>query len=341
MTRLRRQLALLLPLLVIPAAGAAAAPLTLDQLRSELSGRVDELAQRDLFSGVVLVAKDGEVVAEKCGGLADRRQETPVTPTTRFDIGSINKVFTRIVVQTLAARGQLALDDPISKHLPDYPDREIAAKVTLRQLLDMTSGLGDIFGDEFDATPRNRLVGNADYLRLFAGRPLEFEPGSSKRYSNAGYMVLGMVIEKVTQARYEDVVADSVFAPAGMHDALFVSTDEVRPRLATGYTRPEAPALGELRANTFAVPYRGTAAGGAYATARDLLAFDQAMRRGVFREAGIEGGGLGVAGGAPGVNALLESHRESGWTVVVLANLDPPAALGMVRAVNGWLEISD
>ncbi len=308
-----------------------------------LAGRVQELASAGEFSGVVLVAKQGRVVAEVAAGLAERRFAVPVTTDTRFNVGSITKDFTRLAIRQLAAAGKLGLDDPLVKHLPDYPDADIARRVTLRQLLDMQSGLGDFFGERYQATPKDQLRELSDYLPLFAGRPLLFEPGSSRRYSNAGYVALGLVIERLTGRSYRDVVESAIFAPAGMPSAGFFAPDDVEPRVATGYTRAgwgtgEAP-HGPWLTNVYSLPGRGSSAGGSYATARDLLAFDRALATGVFAAAGIPGGsgGQGIAGGAPGLNAALESDWDLGWTIVVLANLDPPSAEKLAREIREQL----
>ncbi|HZI63661.1 MAG TPA: serine hydrolase domain-containing protein [Thermoanaerobaculia bacterium] len=304
-------------------------------LEKEIRGRSDD----GRFSGVVLVAKDGKVVLTRAVGLAQREHETPMREDTRFNLGSINKAFTRVAILQLVEAGKIDLDAPFARYWPDYPDPEIAAKVTVRQLVDMQSGLPDIFNERFAATPRDRLRSLADYLQLFTGQPLDFEPGTQRRYSSAGYVVLGLLIERLSGQTYYDYVRRHIFAPAGMTSTDSYALDEIVPGRATGYTRrqggrgpgearhantPDAP----LRANYHSLPARGSSAGGGYSTARDLLAFGRALRAGKVVESDFwrRNGGLGVAGGAPGINALLEDDWVSGWTVIVLANLDPPAA---------------
>ena len=314
------------------------------------AAHIDEEAAAGEFSGVVLIARDGEVVLEKSVGLARREQKVPNTLRTSFNVGSITKVFTRVMITQLQKEGRLELDDYIARHLPDYPDPEIARKVTIQQLLDMSSGLGDIFGARFDATPKDEIIDLSDYLNLFAGKPLEFEPGTSKRYSNAGYIVLGLIIEKLTGTPYAQTVAKRVFEPAGMTGSALLARSDLPDDTAVGYTREGwmaamrggEPPTGEWRLNTDTLPGRGSSAGGSYSTAHDLLAFDRAVAAGTLCDPTYwrDHGGMGFAGGAPGINAALESHWDSGWTIVVLANLDPPAAMRLARSLREILGVS-
>src|SRR5262245_34428592 len=232
------------------------------------------------FSGVVLIARDGKPFFHEAIGLAERDFGVPNRPDTKFNLGSINKAFTQVAVAQLAEQGKLAFSDTIRKHLPDYPS-PAADRITIQQLVTMTSGLGDIFGEKYDATPKDRLRTLRDFLPLFASEPLLFEPGTSRRYSNAGYIVLGLIIEKVSGESYHDYVRRHVFAPAGMADSDAYAQDAVVPNRAVGYTRGERGPAGAdkpLHPNIYALPARSSSAGGGYSTAMDLLRFDQAMR---------------------------------------------------------------
>jgi D-alanyl-D-alanine carboxypeptidase len=314
------------------------------------TAHIDKEAAAGEFSGVVLIARDGEVLLEKSVGLARREQKVPKTFRTRFNVGSITKVFTRVMITQLQKEGRLKLDDHIARHLPDYPDPEIAQKVTIQHLLDMSSGLGDIFGERFDATPKNEIFDLSDYQKLFADKPLEFEPGTSKRYSNAGYIVLGLIIEKHTGTPYAQTVSKRVFEPAGMTGSALLARSDLPDDAAFGYTRENwmaamqggDPPTGEWRLNTDTMPGRGSSAGGSYSTAHDLLAFDHAVAAGTLCDPTYwrDHGGMGFAGGAPGINAALESDWDNGWTIVVLVNLDPPAAMRMARSLRDILSLS-
>jgi CubicO group peptidase (beta-lactamase class C family) len=293
---------------------------------AELSAAIDaffaERAARDEFSGVVLIAKDGVPVVEKAYGFARREEKRPNTPATRFNIGSINKAFTQTAIRQLIAKGKIALTDTIGRIFPDYPNKE-AHGATVDQLLNHTGGIANIFGPAFEAARKDRFRSNADYFRFIAPMPLTFPPGTSRRYCNGCYIVLGAMIEKVSGTTYEDYIARNIFEPAGMRTAGWF--DDTAADVAMGYIREG----GVLRPNRDTRGARGSAAGGGYATAADLLAFDQALRTGrLLDRKTIEGtgaqGGIGIAGGAPGLNAVLESAGD--WTVVVVSNFDPPSA---------------
>jgi CubicO group peptidase (beta-lactamase class C family) len=293
---------------------------------AELSATVDawvtSLAAEGTFSGVVLLARDGKPFFQKAWGQADRGLAAANRVDTKFNIGSIGKAFTRAAVMDLVRAGRLSLDDTVAKHLPaaGIPSSD---RMTVRQLLEMSSGLGDIFGEKYEATPKERLLTLEDFLRLFEGQPLRFEPGQGKSYSNAGYVVLGLIIEKVSGRPYWDFVKDRVFTPAGMTETGPLDPAGTVPNRATGYTKTEK---GEWRSNAFALPGRASSAGGVHSTAADLLRF--------VRSGGQ--GAMGIAGGTVGANAVIESPGPAGVTVIVLANLDPPSAERVATRVRGW-----
>ncbi len=286
------------------------------------------------FSGVILIARDNTPVFEEAFGYADREQRIPNAVDTKFNLGSINKSFTALAVRKLAAEGRLSLDDAIGKFLPDYPNKTAAARVTVGHLLEMSSGIGDFFGDRFAAADKEKIRGLSDYLPLFADRPLAFEPGHGNLYSNGGYIVLGLIIEKVSGIDYYSYIRDHVFKPAGMNDSGWASKTVDLPGRALGYVREG----GAWRTNYDTLPGIGSSAGGGHSTARDLLRYTIALEKGVYGAAWAEGrGGLGIAGGAPGINAVLEWMPADGVTIVVMANLGPPAAGRMARQIRAWL----
>ena len=312
--------------------------LTEPQLVAALGSHLDSLAAAGRFSGVVVLVRGDTRVFERAYGMADREAGVRNGLDTRFNLGSINKAFTAIAIRQLAKAGKLALTDKLSQHLPDYANRGAAERVTIAQLLEHTSGIG---GNIFAAPPggsRNDLRRTADFLALFAHEPLQFEPGSQQQYSNAGYVVLGAVIERLSGMSYYDYVRANVFEPVGMTGTGSYAKDSLPPNTAIGYTRggPGAEAQGLLRRNTETLPGRGSSAGGGYSTADDLLRFARAAREG--RIPGGPPGGMGIAGGAPGINAILETDI-AGYDLVVLANLDPPAAQEVGRQVREWLGI--
>ena len=277
---------------------------------------LDSLAATHQFSGVVLLARNGTPVLQRAWGMADRERGRPNDLATHFNLGSINKLFTATAVRQLAESGRLDLDGKLMQYLPDYPNKDVASQVTIRQLLEHSSGVGgDIFADPPGAT-RSALRHNRDFLQLFANGALQFPPGTERRYSNAGYVILGLVIERVSGMDYYDYIRGNVFAPAGMTESGWYAKDSLPPNTAIGYTGGGP--------NTATLPGRGSAAGGGYSTAGDLLRLAQAIQDGRVR--GAPAGGLGVGGGAPGINAAFEVGLPGGYTLIALANLDPPAA---------------
>ncbi len=295
-------------------------------------------AGQDQFSGAVLIARGDNVLFEKAYGLADKASNTPNRRDTRFNLGSINKLFTNIAIHQLARQRKVSLDDKIDKLLPDYPNRDAASKVTIRQLLSMTSGIGDFFGERFEQIPKGKLRTVSDYFPLFADKPLEFEPGTHRRYSNGGYIVLGAIIEKASGIDYYSYVKKNIYQPAGMKDSDWYDKDKLPPNTAIGYTYQDRPMVtsGDKRNPNYpTLPGKGSSAGGGYSTLRDLLAFVKAMKQGVVTTPDFQPDGLGVAGGAPGMNAILDTGRD--YVVIVLSNYDPPTAEKTARQIRAWM----
>jgi D-alanyl-D-alanine carboxypeptidase len=315
-----------------------------------LADHAEERAQAGEFAGAVLVARHGKILLQDAWGRADRKAGTANTPATRFRIGSMNKMFTAVATLQLAEAGKLKLDDPIGQHLPGYPNKQVAARVTVRHLLTHTGGTGDIFGPQFDQH-RLQLREHRDYLKLYGSRGLSFEPGARFEYSNYGFVLLGALIEQVSGESYDDYVGDHVFRPAAMRSTGALPESVEVPERAVGYLRLSPG--GAWEPNTYTLPWRGTAAGGGYSTVGDLLRFAQALGSGrllskaTLAEAtrphqqqygygfDVQGQGrlasYGHGGGAPGMNGELRVFPQLGYVVVALSNLDPPAASEMVE----------
>ena len=329
-----------------PPADLAVPRMTQEAALAALSAKAEEATKNDQFSGAVLVARNGKILLQKAWGRANRETGAPNTLDTQFRLGSMNKMFTAVSTLQLVEAGKLALNDPIGKYLPDYPNKDVASKVTVRHLLTHTGGTGDIFGPEFE---KNRLTlrEHGDYLKLYGARALTHEPGAEQRYSNYGFVLLGALIEKVSGMPYYDYVRTKIFQPAGMTltDSL-PETEKVAKR-ATGYMKDGSSWV----PNTDTLPWRGTAAGGGYSTVGDLLRFAQALESGKLisktmlaeaTKAQVEGYGYGFGidgegelksyghnGGAPGMNGDLRVFPQLGIVIVSLSNLDPPAASRM------------
>jgi CubicO group peptidase (beta-lactamase class C family) len=321
-----------------------------------LRARLEAATAAGEFSGAVLVARQGSTLFEGAYGLADRERGVPNTPLTQFRVGSMNKMLTAVAALQLVQAGTVRLDAPLGTYLPDYPNAELASKVTPHHLLTHTGGTGDIFGPQFMAN-RTELRTIGDYLRLYGTRGLRFEPGARWEYSNYGFMLLGAIIERVGGTSYDDHVAARVHAPAGMTATGSAPEDSLVPGRAVGYMRQGGPS-GPLVSNAPTLPYRGTPAGGGYSTVGDLARFAVAVRDRRLLDSThtallytgkvpvnpsvqyaygfmdrVVGGRrwVGHGGGAPGMNGELAFEPNGGYVVVVLSNLDPPAA-GQVAA---------
>lgn len=306
-----------------------------------LSGYFAGLAAADDFAGVVLVAKNGQPIFENAYGTADRERSVPMGAGQRFNIASIGKAFTKTAIGQLLQSGTLKTTDTIGAILPDYPNPD-AKPATIEQLLRFQVGIADFFGDTFARTPKDRFQSNHDYFTFVAPQPLTFKPGEKTEYCNGCYVVLGEIIAKVTGVPYERYIEEHVFAPARMKTAGFLAFGD--PDVAPGYTRksPDQPGTSAVGLHG----HHGSAAGGAYATVGDLLAFDNAIRTRVLLDAKMTAwffdnpadesraratDEYGIAGGAPGANASVESNGV--WTIVALGNLDPPNAVRVGEAL--------
>jgi len=330
------------------------------ELVTALKSRLEKESAADRFAGTIAVAKlknnGRDLLFEGAYGLADRERKIPNTLDTKFRIGSMNKMFTATSILQLVQAGKIKLTDPLGKYVTDYPNKDVASKVTIHQLLTHTGGTGDIFGPDFDAH-RLELRTLDDYIKQYGARGLEFEPGSRWQYSNYGMLLLGVVIERVTGQSYYDYVAEHVYNPAGMNRSGSEPEDKTVADRSVGYMKRN----GAWTPNTNTLPYRGTSAGGGYSTVGDLLKFAEALMshkllnaeytnmlitgkvdvgNGQMYAYGFEDGrkngdgAVGHGGGAPGMNGELRIYPKSGYVVAVLSNLDPPAA----SQINGFID---
>ncbi|HET7496780.1 MAG TPA: serine hydrolase, partial [Candidatus Eisenbacteria bacterium] len=303
------------------------------QVAAALRAYVDSLARADAFSGAILLARGNRVLERRAYGLASRRYGTLNRPDTKFNLGSINKAFTKVAIQQLAAQGKLSLDDTIDKYVPDYP-REAASKITIRMLLDHRGGVPDFFGPKFQNADRTQLRSISDWVQFIRYMPLRFEPGTREEYSNGGYILLGAVIEKASGMDYYDYVRRNIYEPAGMKDTDSYQQDDPVRNVAEGYTKSAGRGTDSRWRDAAPMhPWRGSPAGGGYSTVDDLFRFAQALRSGTLGARGEAG--MAIAGGSPGTNAMLMMQGD--WTLVVLSNLDPPAAERVGTKSGAWL----
>lgn len=305
------------------------------------------------FSGAVLVMRGGRTLFVGARGLSDRERGVANTPQTRFRIGSINKMLTAVAVLQLAEAGRIDLDAPLGTYLLDYPNGELA-KATVRQLLTHTAGAGELFTPGFEQN-RDRLRELSDIVAFYGDRAPEFEPGATFAYSDYGFILLGRIIEIVSGRPYDDYVHERILVPAGMRRAGALPETTVVPGRTTDY----AMVGGRYAATTETLPYRGTSAGGGYATVGDLAGFAHALSSGrllgprsmrlmTTGQVDTDDGqryGLGVFdysrpgwreighnGVAPGLNAELRILGDGEVVIVVLTNVAPPGRAGQLSS---------
>jgi len=326
-----------------------------EELNQFLDQLLDELVAKDEFSGTVLVAKNGKPLYQKAVGYADKGLKVANQIDTKFNLGSMNKMFTGTAIMQLLQQGKLKLDDKVGKFLPDYPNPDVRDKVTIHHLLTHTSGMGLYWQEYFQSPKMAEIQSVADYDKLANRNPLQFAPGEKFFYSNCGPLVLGLIIEKISGMSYYDYVRKFIYEPAAMPNSDCYDISTVVENLAVGYTKgaPMGRSFKEWHNNLGSHPRKGGPAGGGYSTVEDLLNFDIALRSGkllsaenfklmtsgkvarngqtqyayLFQEKFVNGHRIiGHNGGAGGINSHLAMYMDLGWTVAIMANYEPPAA---------------
>jgi CubicO group peptidase (beta-lactamase class C family) len=262
--------------------GAAAAPptVTVDSAGA-LAPKVDEYItaemQREKIPGLSLgVLRDGKLIYARGYGLANVELDVPVKPETIFQTGSVGKQFTATAVMMLVEDGKISLDDKISKYFPDSP--AAWKEITVRNLLNHTSGIPDYGSD--DTTTAKKLIDlRVDYtedemVSRFASLPLDFPPGSKWSYSNSGYVVLGVLIHKVSGQFYGDFLEQHVFQPLHMDSTHIISEENIVPHRSAGYRLVK----GEIKNQEWVAPKLNTTADGAlYTNIFDMAKWDAAL----------------------------------------------------------------
>lgn len=310
---------------------------------------VERGCELDAFSGAVLIARGDDVLFENACGEASKRFGVPNNVDTKFNLGSMNKMFTAVAIIRLVEEGRLDLNDTIDRYVDEsWLPQEITERVTIHHLLTHTSGLGSYFTNTFMEASRALYRELDDYRPLVAGDSLAFEPGSDFRYSNTGMFMLGVVIEAVTDQSYFDFIRKNIYEPAGMLHSDSYSMDEPVPNLAMGYIPAPESEFG-WRNNLFEHVIKGGPAGGGFSTVRDLHRFARALSNGTFvaEESlatmwtdhsgagygygfGISNGPagkvVGHSGGFPGLNGNLDIFPESEHVIIVLSNYDRAAS---------------
>ncbi|HKP48191.1 MAG TPA: serine hydrolase domain-containing protein [Pyrinomonadaceae bacterium] len=336
--------------------------LTEKELVREIDRFMNRLVAADAFSGNLLVAKGEKVLFKKSYGLASKAYNIPNRLDTKLNIASVGKMFTAIAIAQLAEQGKLAFTDKIGKYLTDYPNKEVAEKVTIHHLLTHSSGLGDTYSANY-ICHKGVLREVKDWLPLFINepKPLAFEPGARWQYSNQGFILLGAIIEKVSGENFFEYIRKHIFAPAGMTNTDYYEADKDTPNLAMGYTNFEDLGednyqfhIGQRRNVSLYQGARGGPTGGLSSTLDDLFLFSLALRQGKlvspkmydvltttkilarkydanqtywgygFELENIDGKHvIGHGGGDLGISSAVRWYPDAGnYTFVVLSNYD-------------------
>jgi len=320
--------------------------------RKQVFAREDAYISEEMvthhFRGAVLVGMDGTIVFEKAYGPADEEWNVPNTPRTKFRIASLTKQFTAACILMLQERGKLHVQDVASKYLPEMP--ALWKAVTIHQLLTHTGGIPNAdhsgqqsakMGDRIAAMPAEIIAG-------VASKPLNFTPGTQWDYSNNGYILLGMLIEKLSGKSYADFLKDNIFDPLGMTDSGYDRASDILKARASGYDISN----GQLTNADFidmSIPF---SAGGIYSTVEDLFRWNEALAHPgkllnanslkqmftEYPEATHEGQhyGYGVVisrqkfgrllyyhgGGVNGFSSIVQRYLEERLCIVVLSNLE-------------------
>lgn len=310
---------------------------------------IQQIYKRDIFSGTVLIARGEELLLEYACGEASKRFHVPSNIDTKFNLGSMNKMFTATAIAQLAEKGLLSYQDPISKYVDEsWLPKEITSKITIHHLLTHTSGLGSYFNETYSKGSRQLYRTVEDFRPLVKEEKPAFEPGKRFRYSNTGMLLLGVVIESVTGQSYFDYIRKNIYEPAGMKNSDSYEMDYPVGNLAIGYSLDRKSEYG-WQNNLFKHVIKGGPAGGGFSTVGDLHGFARALQTGKLVSVdslktlwkdhsgenygygfgvvqGPNGKVVGHGGGFPGINGQLDIYLDKGYIVAVLSNYDHGAS---------------
>jgi D-alanyl-D-alanine carboxypeptidase len=256
----------------VPAVSRAARP------ASREAAAIDQLFRSAVKPGepgvTVIVMQKGKALLRAAYGMANLELGVALAPEHALRIGSVTKQFTSAAIMALAEEGKLAVSDPITKYLPDYPTQ--GRTITVEHLLTHTSGI-----QSYTDMPKwlgmwRQDLTPAEIIGVFKNEPMQFAPGQRYRYNNSGYILLGAIIEKVTGKSYADFVRERIFAPLGMTHTRYDVTEDVIPGRAAGYAR----AAGKIVNAQYLSMTQPYAAGALISTVDDLAAWDEGLSAG-------------------------------------------------------------
>jgi len=314
-------------------------------INSSIKKHLDLLEEKD-FSGTILIAQNDSILEERAYGYSSIEYNILNNIDTKFNIASITKLFTAVATLQLYEQGELELDKPIGSYLPDYPNKLVRDSVTVHQLLTHTSGLNNFYVSSLDNI--NPLTYNkiSDFLPLFENDPLLSKPGATYNYSASGYVLLGLIIEKISGVSYYDYIRKNILNRAQMPNTSEIEVDAIRENKASGYTTM----FGEneiLKKNDYYLT-KASPAGFYYSTVKDLFSFSKALRNfkllkkvttemmlapkvkgyNTFLGYGIDVDTrynktiIGITGGWYGIHCEMLDFMDDHYTVIILSNID-------------------
>jgi len=297
------------------------------------------------FSGVALIAKNDTILFKKSYGYAHLGHQIKNNTETKFSYASVGKSFTAVAILQLAQKGKLALQDPIGKFIPSYPNKIARDSVTIEMLLKHKSGIANYFlSEKYLNASKSKFRTLEDLSPLYEEQPLEFAPNEQFAYRNTNYVILGRIIEIASNMPYADYMETHIFSKAGMQNTGNFDVDHIIENSAENYTLSDIYP-NQLQKTIFMGAAKGSPAGGGYTTINDLYKFASALKNGDFLNsdyntlitkepdngwygygmqfAGAKGSGIyGHSGGHYGVGAEWRIFEKQNYTVILLTNKD-------------------
>ena len=325
------------------------------ELKASMEALIKEAAEKDIFSGNVLVIQDGNVILDQSVGLADIERNIPNLPETSFAIGSITKFFTKVLILQLVQEGKISLEDSLEKYFTGF-EIQIGKKVRIKHLINHQSGFGQYFEVPGFENVETKIEQSEQVLNFIRLEKLLFEPGTEVEYSNSGYFLLGLIIEKVTGTDYGTALKNRISDKLGLAHTGYDLVNKAADGKATGYlTNMPGP-----KRNNLFLHLIGGGDGGIYMTTSDLwdcinsllnnnLLLEEAFKLSLFTLPGspvtytswndfLQKGRLMVAGGDPGLNAVLGINQEKKYCLIVFSNYDQGSAEAVAVRLSAILQ---
>ncbi|PKG42527.1 serine hydrolase domain-containing protein [Psychroflexus sp. MES1-P1E] len=329
---------------------------------SVITSFLDNL-NKDDFSGTILVAKKDKIIEQRAYGLSSIEFNVKNNTETKFNIASITKMFTSVATLQLYEQRKLELDIPIGNYLPDYPNKLVRDSVTIHQLLTHTSGLNNFYVADEDKMKNLEYKKTSDFVKLFVNDTLLSKPGTKYNYGASGFVILGLIIEKLSGKNYYDYLRDNIFKPTKMFNTTELEIDSIVSNKASGYTSM----FGEnksLKKNDYYLT-KASPGGFYYSTVSDLFNFSKALRNykllkkettelmfkpkvkgynthlgyGIDIDQRYNQTIIGHSGGWYGIHCELMDFKNNNYTVVILSNIDDGGKKGASKVADFFKEL--